>query len=89
MGFNMRWSMCACFLTSICINYSFFGEQVQRTVNQSIALERAGRVDQIPEGWVTPDGTLFIPGKPTVLKVCDSLWQMQWISHACSLMPEN
>ena len=47
----------------------FFGEQVQRTVNQSIALERAGRVDQIPEGWVTPDGTLFIPGKPTVLQV--------------------
>lgn len=36
-------------------------DQVARTAAQSIALEKAGQVDQIKEGWVTPDGTLFIP----------------------------
>ena len=35
--------------------------QVHRTVAQSIALEKAGRAEKIDEGWVTPDGTLFIP----------------------------
>ena len=28
---------------------------------QSVALEKAGRAEIIKEGWVTPDGTLFIP----------------------------
>ena len=36
-------------------------EAVQRTVAQSRRLEEAGRFERVDEGWVTPDGTLFIP----------------------------
>jgi len=36
-------------------------EAVDRTVAQSVNLERAGNAKKIPEGWLTPDGTLFIP----------------------------
>lgn len=44
-------------------------EAVRRTVAQSRRLEELGRVERVAEGWVTPDGTLFIPaawdGTPT------------------------
>jgi hypothetical protein len=36
-------------------------DAVQRTVAQSRRLEEQGKVERVPEGWVTPDGTLFIP----------------------------
>eukprot|EP01052_Picozoa_sp_SAG31_P013894 SAG31_NODE_848_length_11534_cov_8.897463_4_plen_173_part_00 len=39
----------------------FILEAVQRTVAQSRRLEAQGSVERVDEGWVTPDGTLFIP----------------------------
>ena len=36
-------------------------DAVRRTVEQSRRLEQLGRIERVPEGWVTPDGTLFIP----------------------------
>jgi hypothetical protein len=36
-------------------------EAVRRTVDQSRRLEQLGSIERVPEGWVTPDGTLFIP----------------------------
>jgi phytanoyl-CoA hydroxylase len=36
-------------------------EAVERTVEQSRRLEQQGQLRRLDEGWVTPDGTLFIP----------------------------
>merc|ERR1712096_213786 len=36
-------------------------ESVTRTVHQSVQLEHQGRIEKVDEGWMTPDGTLFIP----------------------------
>ena len=32
-----------------------------RTVAQSRRLEQQGKLERVDEGWITPDGTLFIP----------------------------
>lgn len=36
-------------------------EAIKRTAAQSKRLEQAGKLERLQEGWVTPDGTLFIP----------------------------
>ena len=60
---SIKWKQYGCFVVRG-LNKSYVGsisQQVQRTVIQSIALEKAGILEAIKEGWVTPDGTLFIP----------------------------
>lgn len=37
------------------------GSQVTRMVEQSLLCEQAGNLSKIDEGWVAPNGTLFIP----------------------------
>jgi hypothetical protein len=34
---------------------------IEHTVEQSRRLESQGKIERVDEGWVTPDGTLFIP----------------------------
>ena len=58
-----KWKRYGCFVVRG-LNKKYvesISRQVKQTADQSIAMEKAGMVDKIKEGWVTPDGTLFIP----------------------------
>ena len=58
-----KWKEYGCFVVRG-LNKSYVGsiaKHVERVASQSISLEKAGMADRIKEGWVTPDGTLFIP----------------------------
>ena len=60
---SKKWKKYGCFVVRG-LNKRYvdsIARQVEKTVIQSIMLEKAGMLDTIPEGWVTPDGTLFIP----------------------------
>jgi hypothetical protein len=46
------------------LNNKYVGDsaaQVKRMVEQSLLCDQAGNLDKIDEGWVAPNGTLFIP----------------------------
>ena len=58
-----KWKRYGCFVVRG-LNKKYvesISRQVEQTADQSIAMEKAGMSDKIKEGWVTPDGTLFIP----------------------------
>ena len=58
-----KWKRYGCFVVRG-LNKKYvesISRQVKQTADQSIALEKAGMIEKIKEGWVTPDGTLFIP----------------------------
>ena len=58
-----KWKRYGCFVVRG-LNKKYvesISRQVKQTAEQSIAMEKAGMTDKIKEGWVTPDGTLFIP----------------------------
>ena len=58
-----KWKRYGCFVVRG-LNKKYvesISRQVKQTAEQSIAMEKAGMIDKIKEGWVTSDGTLFIP----------------------------